>query len=333
MAGCRNREIALENAINRPSLLNEGGVNFQQLRYAAALAECGSFVAAAAKCCVTQPTLSNAVAQLEQELGQPLFARTTRKVQLTRFGEDILPSLHDVLNAQAALVAQATRLLHPARRLVRLGVSPLIGMTTVRLLLEPFQRRNPDVDFIFRELNLAEMLRQLRAGQLECVLGPVDHDAPPDAGVETTPLYSEPLVYAAQGLDGRATSGVTLADIAPETFVMVPDACGLARATRGLFGRSGFTLKEYGGQALSYRVLREWAEAGIGSAILPASVMPPGSGAPIQLDGANGTARIDLQALWLRASPPRPEMALLARYLIEAAPTLLQGLSQPPARR
>jgi len=85
-------------------------MNMQQLRYARALAECGSFVQAANHCGVTQPTLSNGIAQLESELGQQLFARTTRTVSLTEAGTHLLPDIADILNAQAALMALARAL-------------------------------------------------------------------------------------------------------------------------------------------------------------------------------------------------------------------------------
>ena len=81
---------------------------------------------AAETCAVTQPTLSNSVAQLEDELGKRLFYRTTRVVSLTGFGHHILPSVVDVLNAQAALVATARAFADPSRPLIRLGVSPLV---------------------------------------------------------------------------------------------------------------------------------------------------------------------------------------------------------------
>src|SRR3954466_16267188 len=99
-------------------------MNLQQLRYVRALAQTTSFVRAAEQCGVTQPTLSNGVAQLEDELGQRLFFCTTRAVRLTDFGRHVLPGLLDVLNAQAALVHAAHAFAHPARRLTRFYVSP-----------------------------------------------------------------------------------------------------------------------------------------------------------------------------------------------------------------
>src|SRR5258708_8760165 len=149
-------------------------MNLQQLRYARALAECGSFVQAAKQCAVTQPTLSNGIAQLESELGQQLFARTTRTVRLTEAGEYLLPSVADVLNAQAALMARARALSHPERRLIRIGVSPVLSVKFVAVVIEPFRLENRDVEVIFRELNLAEMMALLQGGQLDFLLGPID---------------------------------------------------------------------------------------------------------------------------------------------------------------
>ena len=106
-------------------------MNLQQLRYARALAECGSFVQAARQCAVTQPTLSNGIAQLEKELGQQLFARTTRTVRLTPAGSYLLPDISDILNAQAALLARTRSLSHPQHVVVRVGVSPVVSVKFV----------------------------------------------------------------------------------------------------------------------------------------------------------------------------------------------------------
>ena len=75
-------------------------MNLSQLRYVKAVAETGSFTLAAERCYVTQPTLSNGIAQLEQEFEERLFARTTRAVTLTPFGERMLPFIDKVLAAR-----------------------------------------------------------------------------------------------------------------------------------------------------------------------------------------------------------------------------------------
>ena len=303
-------------------------MNLQQLRYARAVAETGSFIAAASRCSVTQPTLSNGVAQLERELGHLLFARTTRSVQLTAFGRDLLPAIVEVLNAQAALLGLARKLVNPDRQLIRLGVSPLIGLALVDLCIEPFRRANPGTEIVYRELNLAEMMRQLDGGQLEFVIGPVDHDAQPATGCTTVRLHEEPLVYVAKGQARNRAANVTLKDIAHETFVMVPDACGLARATRSMFQRNRLKLLEYPGEAMSYRVLQDWAEIGIGSAILPLSKVTAGSGARI-VDGKSlgDDLTIAYHAVWHCSRDHGTAITAFGRYLEDVAPLILRGMT------
>jgi DNA-binding transcriptional LysR family regulator len=306
-------------------------MNLQQLRYARALAECGSFVQAAEQCAVTQPTLSNGIAQLESDLGQQLFARTTRTVRLTEAGEHLLPDITDILNAQAALMARARALSNPERRLIRIGVSPVVGVKFVDLVIEPFRLENRNVDVIFRELNLAEMLTHLEGGQLDLVFGPADATPARQLGFDGAAFHEEPLVFVPSSSTKaryRPAKTVTLKDIAHETFVMVPDACGLTQTTRAAFRRKRLKLNEYSGQAMSYRVLQEWAELGIGSAILPRSRLTPGKAPEIVIvDGAKAL-QIRYRGLWRNGPNTPPEIKRLAGFLKEVAPSIVQGLVQ-----
>src|SRR5574341_1055217 len=100
-------------------------MNLGQLEFAVAVAEKKSFTAAANACHVTQPTLSNGIAQLEDELGGRLFVRTTRSVALTPLATHLVPYIKEALNAQAMIRTQAQSFLNPAKQMVRIGVSPL----------------------------------------------------------------------------------------------------------------------------------------------------------------------------------------------------------------
>jgi LysR family hydrogen peroxide-inducible transcriptional activator len=302
-------------------------MNLQQLRYASALAELGSFVDAAEQCGVTQPTLSNGVAQLEQELGLRLFVRTTRKVELSEFGRHLLPSIADLLNAQTALVAKARELAHPERRILRVGVSPLVGIELVSLIVEPFRRANANVEIIFREMNLGEMTRLLAIGQLEFVIGPVDYDVRRRSKWQSFRFHKESLAFIAQGGNKNAShrgDTVVLKAIAGETFVMVPDACGLAKATRSIFQRHRLKLREYSGEAMSYRVLQEWAELGVGAAILPRSKLAAGVGADILIrKGSNERVTIEYAVSWRGENK---EAKALGKFLADVAPSIISGL-------
>uniref|UniRef100_B0SV78 Transcriptional regulator, LysR family n=1 Tax=Caulobacter sp. (strain K31) TaxID=366602 RepID=B0SV78_CAUSK len=303
-------------------------MNLNQLRFAGALAAHGSFTAAASECCVTQPTLSNSIAQLEDELGGRLFMRTTRKVGLTPLGEHVLPYIKEVLNAQATLIGQTKAFLHPARRLIRIGTSPLIDAALLGVMLEPFREKNPEVELIFRELNMSDLHRMLDEGLLDYVFGVVE--AQRDRW-STAFLYDEPLLFIPRGTSQREVRNgpVRLKDISDETYVMVPDACGLSRATRTFFRSERRKLKEYTGEALSYQVLQDWASLGIGAAILPKSKVVQGRNAGQVIEDKSGKeVRIAFEAVWSREDARSPHLLGFENHLLTVAARVGQGIAQ-----
>lgn len=304
-------------------------MNLSQLRFASALAKSGSFTAAAAECFVTQPTLSNGIAQLEEELGQRLFERTTRKVTLTPFGVHLLPCVDEVLRAQAALKLQARAFLKPEKRLLRIGVSPLISAHLLGLIIDPFKRQNPDVDVVLREMNMADLTRMLEEGQLDFAFGVSGVHKKPWA---STQLYREPLLFIPRSLAWAGKPGarsVTLGEISSETFVMVPNVCGLALATRALFRSHRRKLQEYAGEALSYQVLEQWAALGVGAAILPRSKLSAQtkSAMPI-IDKAGQEVMLAFEASWKRDLDESGVLQVFAKHLREVVPALVGGLDK-----
>lgn len=302
-------------------------MNLSQLRFAQALATRGSFTAAAAECFVTQPTLSNGIAQLEAELGERLFARTTRKVTLTPFGAHLMPAIADVLKAQASLALQARAFLEPEKRLIRIGTSPLVSARLLGLMIEPFKRQHAGVDIVLREMNMADLYRMLDEGQLDFVIGVAGVHKGPWA---STGLYREPLLFVPRGRAARGKPGarsVALKDIADETFVMVPDACGLARATRALFRSHRRKLHEYPGEAMSYQVLEQWAALGIGAAILPQSKLSAHAGGAMRItDKAGEAVTLPFEASWRKGPEDAGAVQAFARHLRDVVPALVRGL-------
>jgi len=106
-------------------------MNLSQLRYVKAVADTGSFTLAAERCYVTQPTLSNGIAQLEQEWEERLFTRTTRRVSLTPFGHHMLPFIDKMLDAQGELLHETSNFVRPALAVWRGQPAPFSGPTDV----------------------------------------------------------------------------------------------------------------------------------------------------------------------------------------------------------
>jgi DNA-binding transcriptional LysR family regulator len=72
-------------------------MTLQQLKYADAVATCGSLSEASRRVFVTQPTLTEAIRTLEEELRIAIFSRTSRGVTVTREGEEFLASARQIL--------------------------------------------------------------------------------------------------------------------------------------------------------------------------------------------------------------------------------------------
>lgn len=169
-------------------------MNLQPLRYVRALAEAKSFVAAAKRCCVTQPTVSNWIARLEHDLGGALFARATRSVQMTAFGRSFAQPFGRGERAAGAGCARGNSD-QRTRGLIRIGLSPLIEPKIVEALAQAFQRNAAMTEIVFREMNLTELTRMLRDGEFDFVIGPVDEAMPSPKGWRAAALYCEPLCY------------------------------------------------------------------------------------------------------------------------------------------
>lgn len=282
-------------------------MNLSQLRYVKAVVETGNFTLAARQCYVTQPTLSNGIAQLEQELEERIFKRTTRAVSLTPFGEHIVPFLENILKAHDALLRETRNFVHPLRMTLRIGTSPLVNPDWLARMLEKFRQTKSEVEVVLHEQNMADLYRMLDEGLLDFVFGVADTRK---SAWETTFLYREPLYFIPRGSnDPEGEEAISFEKITGETFVMVPNVCGLARATRSLFRSHRRKLNEYSGEALSYQVLEQWAALGLGAAILPKSKLSAAHRKAYALTDKGGELGLDFEAIW-RAAVSYPEHQL-----------------------
>lgn len=305
-------------------------MNLRHVEFVVAAAAERSFSRAAERCHVAQPTLSNGVAQIESEFGGQLFIRTTRKVELSPLGEQLMPLIDALYRAHAELKAGARAFYDPSQRLVRVGLSPLVDVRRVTEVMDPYERSDPGCRVFFKECFLGDMEERLQSAQLDMMIRPRQEGGSAPRSLVRTSFYEEPLIYLArQELlpAEREAGGVTLKQIAGETFVLGPDGCGLASITRALFRKARVRLKEYRGQALSYQVMQDWADIGIGATIVPESKLAPHYRARARplLGQGRKQARVQFEAVWMRhAAYPRHVIALHEHFR-ERVPRLVQG--------
>lgn len=98
-------------------------MELRQIQYFLALSRTLNFTRAAEQCNVTQPTLTNAIKKLEEELGGPLVRRERKNTHLTHLGQTVLPFLEQVYESSHAARAVARDLSDGERMPLSLGVS------------------------------------------------------------------------------------------------------------------------------------------------------------------------------------------------------------------
>jgi DNA-binding transcriptional LysR family regulator len=285
--------------------------SLDSLRYAATVARTGSFSRAAQLHGVTQPAMSGAIVRLESTLGERLFERSTRGATPTGFGAQILPLIDRALQGVDAVTAEAQRLARPPEEIIRLGVSPLINPDLVASAFRavctlPSPARH---QLVLREANLDELVVALQAMELDIILVP---------SVGPIPLHEhrivdeEPMtVVASSRAPGRP---VELGELLADRLILVPDACGLTRFTHQLFESRGRAPRTYPGEPSSYRALEEWADLGLGTALLPISKLAsPNAEHRLLLDEEHEVA-IFYEAVW----SPRSALAAELGALVDA---------------
>src|ERR1700757_570054 len=145
-------------------------VTLRQLRYFDALARHGHFGRAAEACAVSQPALSMQIKELEEALGGLLLERSARQVALTRFGEELLRRVRDILRSVDELgdFARASRDKLAGR--LRVGMIPTIAPYLLPRVIETLARLHPELDIHVRETLTPKLIKEVSEGRLHTPL-------------------------------------------------------------------------------------------------------------------------------------------------------------------
>lgn len=166
-------------------------MDLRQLNYLVTLSEEKHFARAADVCCVTQPTLSSRIRQLEDEFGVPLVVRDQRYRGLTRFGERVVDWAKNVLSDCDALKHDFSRISQAGEGSISVGIvtsaSPLAS-----LLLSFLRLQDVPVSTDVQTLDADEITRRVADGNLD--VGVTYAPSIEGLGVDVFPLTAESYV-------------------------------------------------------------------------------------------------------------------------------------------
>lgn len=145
-------------------------MNLYYLRYFVKLAQVQHYTKAAQQLCITQPSLSHAIAQLEKELGVPLFEKSGRNTALTRFGQEFLICAQRTLSTLDAGVSSLQRSAK-GEGLIRLGLLRTLGVEYIPKLAADFLKAYPhqELQFTFHTGVTGQLLEGLETGKFDLV--------------------------------------------------------------------------------------------------------------------------------------------------------------------
>ena len=124
------------------------GVTLKQVTAFLAVADAGSFTSAAERLKIAQPALSQAVRELEAELGLRLFDRTTRRVELTVAGREFREATARVVGDLDFAIRNARDLASRRRGRIVVAAPPLLAANVLPSAIRDFARDYPDLSLI-----------------------------------------------------------------------------------------------------------------------------------------------------------------------------------------
>lgn len=304
-------------------------MDLRQLSALVAIADTGTFSAAATRLHTVQSNVSTHVARLERELGVTLVDRSAGR--LTGEGEAVVARARRVHAELDALVADVASVGDEVAGQVRLGIIGTTGRWLLPPLLGAVAARYPLVRTTLLEGNTTSLLPQLLAGALDLAVVNLPAEDP-DILVEV--LFEEDLVLVVP-VDHRLATvdAVGVGDLAEHPLLLPPPGASIRVELDRAAASAGVTLRsqaEFDG----LRLIATLAFEGFGPAVLPATAVPEGFDRPWRRVPVEGLRRRQVAiARRRRGLPSAPARALVAMVtdVVVAQAAGQPGVHLPPS--
>ncbi len=277
-------------------------MEMQQLRYVVAVARAGNFSRAAEQCHVSQPSLSQQMQKLEDELGERLFDRMKREAKLTPHGETFLRRAVRILEEADAARREAADARHLLRGILTIGVLPTIAPYLLPDLLAEFTERFPGVEIVVQEDTTARLLKLAHAYEIDLALAsqPIQDDR-----LEVQELFSEELRLAlppGHSLTRKRT--VAVADLEAERLIVMKEGHCLGEQVLRFCDRSGMR-PNISFRSAQLETIQSLVRAGLGIALVPAMATQTERGdAPAYRSLPMPRPHRKIVAVWPKPRPP-----------------------------
>jgi LysR family transcriptional regulator, hydrogen peroxide-inducible genes activator len=242
-------------------------MEMHQLRYVVAVARTRNFSRAAEQCHVSQPSLSQQIQKLEDELGERLFDRMKREVKLTSHGETFLPRAVKILEEADAAKREASDAKSLLHGTVTVGVLPTIAPYLLPDAMATFTKKFPGVQIVVQEDTTARLLKLALACEIDFALAsrPIR-----DERLEVRELFLEELLLALpprHPLTRKRT--VSADDLAHERLIVMQEGHCLGDQVLGFCDRHDLH-NHISFRSAQLETIQSLVRAGLGISLIPA---------------------------------------------------------------
>lgn len=298
-------------------------LSLRQLFAFEAAARLGSFSRAAESLGISQPALSQAIREIETDIGYVLFDRTTRKIALTRAGQQFLPSVERVVNAYGSARDDLSNLASGRGGRVTVACLPSIGYGLLPRVLAAFVTAHPDITVDIQEDRAHKVAQSVRNGEAD--LG-ISNVVDMGEGLETRLLVEDAFAVVCRfDHPFAAKRHVRWRDLQSIAVVAMTAGTGIWKEIESVLHRTGSRLSI---RAVSDNpgTLLAFVAAGVGVSPLPALAWPA-SHDPILVQRSliEPTAQRRVHLLTRAGEPMGPALRLFLPYVLKFGTGILRA--------
>ena len=303
--------------------INVPDIRAKELLAVIALAEYGSFVAAAAFLKTSQPALTRTLKHVEKALGVTLFARSTRRVEITPAGREFVAVAERVLNDLHITMRNMHDVSSEQRGQVIISTYSAFAYQVLPQILQTYRDRRPQVDIRIREGRQPDILDDVRSGVADFGVGFVDGVT---GNVTSAMLRREPLyvlVPSAHPLAASRPDRIRFANVCTERLVSLPVDSYTRRLVDGAAAAAGIQMR-HALVVTRFESVVTYVRAAAGVGIVPEGALP------VPLPPDVHAARLVEPSLFVTLGL----ITLVGRYMTPAAESLIamiQASANAPA--
>jgi DNA-binding transcriptional LysR family regulator len=271
-------------------------VDIRHLEYFSEVAKHLSFTKAASTLHVSQPSISKAIKQLEEELGVPMFYRS-KHLELTDAGKAVLVNVKSVLEAFHNLKSELTDIIDFKKGEIRIGIPPIIGAAFFSKLISQFKENYPYVEIILTEVGSKKIKQGVDDGSLD--IGLICNLPIQNGNFEIIRVINDPLMLIVHKENPLAKQKeIDLSDLENEPFILYRHDFTLHDRILEECSKKGF-YPNVVCQSSQKDFMIEMVEAKLGIALLPSKISKSITNQEITaLPLSNSKVSLELGMIW-----------------------------------